>query len=246
MCGQFGNQLGSDYLSDVTLIVEGRRFPAHRFVLATRSDYFRAMFQEGMCESTQKEITLEETPLEAFKVLLSFVYSGEVELELTRPIQEVLDLLGVANMYLFSGLQNALVEHLKSILANGNVCAVFGVAYLLTIEGLINACLKTIKASSAEIANSEGLLHLTAAALAHLVGQHSIREIDAFQMVHRWINAHPGQQDAHSKLLKAIKLALLTADELSEIVRPTGLFTKGELLDAVQASIRECQSYPDP
>lgn len=34
--------LRDDY-SDVTLIVNGSRFPAHKVILASRSDYFRAM-----------------------------------------------------------------------------------------------------------------------------------------------------------------------------------------------------------
>ena len=40
---------------DVVLVVEGERFPAHRGVLAARSEYFRGML-EG---SRQQEITLE-------------------------------------------------------------------------------------------------------------------------------------------------------------------------------------------
>lgn len=45
-------------LLDISLIVEGRVFRAHRAVLAACSDYFRAMFTDNMLEARQTEICL--------------------------------------------------------------------------------------------------------------------------------------------------------------------------------------------
>jgi BTB/POZ domain-containing protein 9 len=36
-----GHLLMNETFSDVTLIVDGQRFPAHRVIMASRSDYFR-------------------------------------------------------------------------------------------------------------------------------------------------------------------------------------------------------------
>lgn len=64
-----------DY-SDVTFIVEEQKLPAHRVILAARSEYFRALLYGGLSESTQHVIKLE-IPLEAFKCLLGYIYSGK-------------------------------------------------------------------------------------------------------------------------------------------------------------------------
>lgn len=42
--------LGEEY-SDVTFIVEGKRFPAHRVILAARCHYFRSVAGSPSCPS---------------------------------------------------------------------------------------------------------------------------------------------------------------------------------------------------
>lgn len=66
--------MSQDY-SDVTFIVENQKLPGHRVILAARSEYFRALLYGGLSESTQKEINLN-IPLDAFKALLRYIYSG--------------------------------------------------------------------------------------------------------------------------------------------------------------------------
>lgn len=44
--------LSAEY-SDVTLVVEGVRIPAHKVILAASSDYFRALLYGGMREASQ-------------------------------------------------------------------------------------------------------------------------------------------------------------------------------------------------
>lgn len=45
-------------LLDITLIIEGSVFRAHKAVLSACSDYFRAMFTDNMLEARQNEICL--------------------------------------------------------------------------------------------------------------------------------------------------------------------------------------------
>ena len=70
----------SDDYSDVTLIISGQRFNAHKVILAARSQYFRALLFGGLRESTQSEIELKEPTLPAFKNLLRYIYTGHMTL----------------------------------------------------------------------------------------------------------------------------------------------------------------------
>ena len=77
----FGKMLDDNDLSDVVLIVEGQRFPAHRCVLAARSEYFRGLFLSGMLEGSQngvQEIKLEEVTAEAFRTIQTYLYTADV------------------------------------------------------------------------------------------------------------------------------------------------------------------------
>ena len=65
---------------DVRLKVDESIFPAHRNVLAANSDYFHAMFTNGMKESNQEVIELKDENISArgFKVVMDSIYSGEL------------------------------------------------------------------------------------------------------------------------------------------------------------------------
>ena len=71
-------------LHDVILIVEGKRFPANKIVLAAGSAYFQTMFTTDVMEKSQEEVALTLTPEcatpEIFGVILEFIYSGKIHL----------------------------------------------------------------------------------------------------------------------------------------------------------------------
>lgn len=62
--------------SDVTLVIDGRKFPVHKVILAARSQYFEALLFGDLMESSQTEIELKEVKVEPFKKLLQFIYTG--------------------------------------------------------------------------------------------------------------------------------------------------------------------------
>ncbi len=59
-----------------------RNFQVHRVVLASCSDYFRAMFSHDMLESKASQLDLSAVPSQGFEPLLDFAYSGKLKLNL--------------------------------------------------------------------------------------------------------------------------------------------------------------------
>lgn len=154
--------LSEDY-SDVTLIVAGEKFKAHKLVLAARSEYFRALLFGGMKESLQNEIVLPTATLSAFKILLKYIYTGRMSLYSERDevrlffiiagkystysvtvyfhyfdlLQVVLDTLGLAHLFGFLDLESAISDYLREVLSIKNVCLIIDTALLYQLDFLI-------------------------------------------------------------------------------------------------------------
>ena len=77
-------RLGESYkdgrLSDVTLLVSGQKFKAHKLILAASNDYFETLFFGVEKESNQTEVDLGEKPIPAFEELLKYIYTGQMDL----------------------------------------------------------------------------------------------------------------------------------------------------------------------
>ena len=82
----------SEKYSDFVFIVENERIFAHKFILCLRCDYFRLMFSSGLREAIHNEVEVKETPINAFKHVLYFMYSGRICLK-NKKIEDIIDIL---------------------------------------------------------------------------------------------------------------------------------------------------------
>ncbi|PNH02447.1 ARM REPEAT PROTEIN INTERACTING WITH ABF2 [Tetrabaena socialis] len=69
-----------DGTADVTIVVGGRTFHAHRAVLCARSDYFRQRLGGDFADGNAQQLTLPDADPDAFEVTLRFVYTGVADI----------------------------------------------------------------------------------------------------------------------------------------------------------------------
>ncbi|XP_054882050.1 BTB/POZ domain-containing protein 9 [Poeciliopsis prolifica] len=227
--------LGEEY-SDVTFVVEGKRFPAHRVILAARCHYFRALLYGGMKESQpQAEVRLEETRAEAFSMLLNYLYTGRASLSSARE-EVLLDFLGLAHRYGLQPLEDSTSEFLRTILHINNVCLVFDVACLYCLSVLSEACCAYMDRHAPEVLNSDSFLSLSKMALLTVVRRDSFAasEKEIFQALCRWCQQHEDGVDTQ-EVMSAVRLPLMTLTEMLNVVRPSGLVSPDDLLDAIKS-----------
>ena len=70
-----GNILNEGLFTDVVVVVGKQEFPAHKAILAERTDVFRAMFNADMKESHNKHVVIEDMTADAVSDLLTFIYT---------------------------------------------------------------------------------------------------------------------------------------------------------------------------
>lgn len=87
-----------DLLSDVQLKCGDHTFPAHKAILAARSDVFSAMFQCEMKESESGLINIEDIDASVMEVFLKYLYSGSIPDTLTGDM--LLKLFSAGDKYL--------------------------------------------------------------------------------------------------------------------------------------------------
>lgn len=123
--------------------------------------FSRALLYGGMKESQpQAEVCLEETRVEAFSMLLHYLYTGRASLSSARE-EVLLDFLGLAHRYGLQPLEDSTSEFLRTILHINNVCLVFDVASLYSLSALSAACCSYMDRHAPEVLNSDGFLLLS-------------------------------------------------------------------------------------
>ncbi|CAD7091304.1 unnamed protein product [Hermetia illucens] len=233
--------INDDY-SDVTFIVENQRLPAHRVVLAARSEYFRALLYGGLSETNQSEIQLK-IPLEAFKALLRYIYSGHMSLSQMKE-ENILDTLGLANQYGFTELELAISDYLRQVLSLNNVCAILDAARLYNLETLTNVCYTFMDRNASEILAHSTFKHLSKESLEEVLRRDSFfaPEVQIFVAVSEWCK-HNSNVDIES-VVSYVRLPLMNFDHLFEVVRRSGILDPNRLLDAIEEkTTSKCLPY---
>lgn len=92
LVSQLSSLYMSEKFSDFVFIIENERIFAHKFILCLRCEYFRIMLSSGLREAILNEVEVKETPLQAFKDVLYFIYSGRMHLQ-NKKIDDILNIL---------------------------------------------------------------------------------------------------------------------------------------------------------
>ena len=105
------NLLESGNYSDVVFKVADQEFKAHKCILSSQSDYFRAMLESGMREANTNVVVIKDFSADVFKYALHFLYTGwKNEYTSFRQASSVLPL---ADMYQLSDLAKHCVDKIR-------------------------------------------------------------------------------------------------------------------------------------
>ncbi|OQV15078.1 BTB/POZ domain-containing protein 9 [Hypsibius exemplaris] len=225
--------------SDLTLHVGGEALKLHRVILASRCEYFRALLFGSLRESNESEVTLHETDLTTFKILLKYIYTGKIHVSELK-FDVLVGLLGLINQYGFPRLEQDLVLHMKNALNVKNVCSVFEASFSYGLPDLTDACLKYMDRHAKTLLHSREILRLTAAALREVLVRDSLcaSEIDVFDVVREWV-LHNNDRDAVPLLSGAVRWSLLSHEDLVNRVRSSNLLPSDDILDILATKMRE-------
>jgi hypothetical protein len=70
------------------------------------------MFFGGMREQLSNEVQLQDVPIEAFRLLLKYIYSGRIRFQSIK-FDVILDVFTLVHKFSFQDLEVALCEYLK-------------------------------------------------------------------------------------------------------------------------------------
>ncbi|XP_044586120.1 TD and POZ domain-containing protein 1-like [Cotesia glomerata] len=126
LCDKIQRFYNSEELSDVTIIVDQVRIPAHKVVLAAHSEVFSKMLQSEMKEAKDGEINIKYINPEVILEMLHYCYTGTMKAK--NSVQIALQVLEVADIYQIIKLKEICELNLWSRMSIGNVLQIIDAA----------------------------------------------------------------------------------------------------------------------
>ena len=84
----FGALVDNPLLSDLEITIKNkdgnnRKIYAHKAILASHSEPFKAMFTSGMKEAITNKLIINDIKPDTFMSVLNFIYTGEIKLSIS-------------------------------------------------------------------------------------------------------------------------------------------------------------------
>ena len=231
--------------SDVTFVVGGKVFNAHRIILAAQCEYFRLLLFGNMVEANPGvEIEVKDASPESFHFLLEYLYCGRLDLASLNE-HTVLELLALADKYNLVDLLKSICVYLCGIVNITNVCQILTYADMHQLEKLQKKCLIFIDNNAIDIMKSDAFSSLPESLLVAILKRDSFfaNEMSIFRGCVKWAeHNHKQGSDEMAGILQVIRLYRMSLDDIFNSVRPKMLFAADELLEAIQIKHQGCYS----
>lgn len=140
---------------DVVLVVGGKKFSAHRSVLAASSPYFESILKNHRI--TKEEINIRWEDAETFELFLDYIYSGII----TLTDANVYNLLQLSSYFLILKLKDYCGQFLEKFTNLDNCITIRELAEKYELNQLNNSCLKMIRENIYSLVESEQFMQLT-------------------------------------------------------------------------------------
>jgi hypothetical protein len=123
-------------LSDITIVINGHKIPAHKFILSSRSDVFKNMFNQFK-ESVDKELEIKDTNIEAFKVFLKCIYFEEFDSKSIEDYSLAIDVFRLSHRFQTQELSHFIEEELIEFISVENCFAILEFALIYELKQLL-------------------------------------------------------------------------------------------------------------
>ncbi|XP_043221301.1 BTB/POZ domain-containing protein 6-like [Amphibalanus amphitrite] len=216
-----------------------QRIPAHKYVLATGSSVFYAMFYGGLADE-QDEIEVPDVEPVAFLVMLRYLYTDEFFPE----ADTVLATLYAAKKYIVPFLARACVSYLETSLTAGNACLLLSQSRLFEEPELMQRCWEIIDAQAEVALRSEGFTEVDHNTLKSVLARETLncKEVVVFEAALSWAREecqrrgvdHPTPEkmrEALGDVLYLIRIPAMSLEEYADTAAQSGILTLQETTD---------------
>ncbi|XP_067849060.1 kelch-like protein 13 isoform X2 [Heptranchias perlo] len=216
----FNNLRNDGLLCDVTLVPEDgdERFPVHRAMMASASDYFKAMFTGGMKEQELMSIKLHGVSKIGLKNIIEFIYTSKLSLNMDN-LQDTLEAASFLQiMPILEFCKELLISQvsLENCVEIGRIANAY---HLTKVDDYIKGCI--LKNFSTMLNNGE-FIKFSYDQLAFVLGNDSLKncsELQLFKAACQWLKQEECRMQFAAKLMKNIRFPLMSPQELLEHVQ---------------------------
>ena len=200
---------------------DGGSVSGHRAIVAAGSPVFHAMLYGNMKESNEKEIELPSVDTETFKALLSFMYTGKIEMD----SENCFSILEAARYFGVAVLENNCADFIVALLNNENCCAIASFAYDKKFDALLEKCLTFMYSNAHKVTEELSFNSLPSELLLKFCQSSNlcVKEICLFLAVIEWCQHQNANisEDTLKLVFQQIRYPLISVSDLLEKVRPT-------------------------
>ena len=236
----FDNEL----MSDVSFVCgeSSRIFHAHKYVLATSSAVFFAMFY-GNLEQKKYPIRLPDTDEESFKEFLRLLYTDDCKIT----TENAIGVMYLAKKYLISSLTKNCREILEASIEPDNVFAVLEQAVQFDEKELEAKCWGVVSCQTFECLNTEAFNNIGLHTFNALLKKKrlAVTEVELFQAILKWSDNECTRQGLNKDDKAARRRVLgdsvyeipfltMSQENLMKYVSPTGILTDTEIVSICQ------------
>ena len=194
------------------------RLKAHRNVLCAASPFFYKALNSDMKEKKEGVIKLEQTSKTMMELVLTYLYSGHVEVTKDNSYE----LIAQADYFLIPSLKTVSGEFISQTIDLCNCIRTYNFAVKYQCEGLRMAARDFIFANFVDVAGTEEFLNLSGKEVEEWILSDEIivkEEEEVFQVIAKWKEKNGNREDVEfSQLLRHVRCIYVSRSYVFSVI----------------------------